>query len=124
MSWLRSQEKPTLDNIFGIYQKKILIFLDVKFFITDTVGRPIENAELEQNELELNGTSDSNGKITLNNLCYGTMLNSFVISSAGFCDYTGSNYVINKIPQLLIPVELKANSGTYLPSYIRTYVQD
>ena len=99
-----------------VYIKKIfLIFLDVKFFITDTNGRPIENAELEQNELELNGTSDSNGKLILTNLCYGTMLNSFVISSAGFCDYTGSNYVINKIPQLLIPVELKANSGTYLP---------
>ena len=99
---------------FFIRKKKIIS--DVKFFITDTIGHPIEDAVLEQNQFELNGTSDSNGKIILSNLCYGTKLNSFVISKAGFCDYTGSNYVINKIPHLLIPVVLKANSGTTLIS--------
>ena len=98
-----------------VFIKKIS---DVKFFITDTKGRPIENAELEQNELELNGTSDSNGKLTLTNICYGTMLNSFVISSEGFCNFTGSNYVINKIPQLIIPIELTANAGTHTFSHI------
>lgn len=87
---------------------------DVKFFITDTIGHPIEDAVLEQNQFELNGTSDSNGKIILSNLCYGTKLNSFVISKAGFCDFTGSNYVINKIPHLLIPVVLKANSELHV----------
>ena len=99
---------------FSFIKKKIIS--DVKFFITDTIGHPIEDAVLEQNQFELNGTSDSNGKIILSNLCYGTKLNSFVISKAGFCDYTGSNYVINKIPHLLIPVVLKANSGTTLIS--------